>query len=250
MDGVLSRIQQEKAANASDSPDPLPSLPWRGKLPLFWQLLTGQLQLVRREIWVACAVTMALGCLVALLVATPQIAGTSAAGPALAFFIPVIAAVSVAFIYGPENDPSLEVALATPIRPRLVLLARLTLVYLYDLALALGATAILALVGEGVGIWPVISLWIGPMLFLSALTLLLLVSFGTTVAALGAAALWGLRLFAARGENLNPGVWDGASLVREFWSSTPLLVALAALLFAVAILYGPRPGRYIQEGVG
>jgi len=178
---------------------------------------------------------MALGCVVALLAVS-----ASAAGAALAVFVPVIAAVGVAFVYGPENDPSLEVALSTPTPPRLVLLARLVLVYGYDLALALAATGALALVRADVGlVWPLVSLWIGPMLFLSALALLLSLLFGSAPAILAALGLWATKLFAS-GYASSTFAPAGLDLIDAFWRTNLVLVPLAALCLAVAILQAPR----------
>jgi hypothetical protein len=205
-----------------------------GRVSLAWQLLVGQLPLVRREIWAASALTMTLGCVVALLMG-----GTSAAGATLAVFAPVVAAVGVAFVYGPENDPSLEVALSTPTPPRLVLLARLVLVYGYDLGLALAATVVLAAARMDAGlVWPLVSLWIGPMLFLSALALLVSLLFGSTPAVLVAMGLWATRLFASgyAGSTFTPA---GVDFVNAFWQTDLVLVLLAALCLAVALLHAP-----------
>lgn len=228
-EGVWARIQREEAAAGSPSPVSLVSL--------VWQLLKGQAPLVRNEIWVASAITMALGCVVALLAATP-----SATGLALSMFAPLIAAVGVAFIYGPENDPSLELALSTPTSPRMVLLSRLTLVHGYDLALAAAASVLLVAV-KGVSLWPLISLWLGPMLFLSALALLLSLLLGTTAASLTAMGLWGVRLLAEANVGSGLGVWEGAALVEALWASTPLLVALAAVMLAATLIFVPRMER-------
>ena len=208
------------------------------RLSLAWQLLLGQAPLVRRGIWASSAFTMALGCVVAILVAVPAQGGT-----VLAVFAPVVAAVGVAFLYGPENDPSLELALATPTPPRLVLLARLVLVYGYDLALALVATAVLVLAKDGVGAWALISLWIGPMLFLSALALLLSLLFGANAAILVAMGLWGARLLAESGSGR---FRTGAASLEALWRADVLLLSLAALLFAAALLYAPRSGTFAR----
>lgn len=228
-EGVRARIEPEETAPGSQSPGSLVSL--------VWQLLRGQAPLVRREIWVASAVTVALGCVVALLAATP-----SSTGLALSLFVPMIAAIGVAFIYGPDNDPSLELALSTPTSPRLVLLARLTLVYSYDLALAAGASAVLVAT-KGVSLWPLISLWLGPMLFLSALALLLSLLLGTTAASLTAMGLWGVRLLAEANALSGLDTWEGMALVETFWRSTPFLLALAALLLAATLICVPRTER-------
>lgn len=222
LDGALARIEREEAPSLS-------------RLSLAWQLLLGQLPLVRREIWAASAVTMAMGCLVSALTAT----GASAAGSAFAIFAPVIAAVGVAFVYGPENDPSLEVALSTPTSPRLVLLARLVLVYGYDLALALAATIALAAANGTFGLWPLISLWIGPMLFLSALALLVSLLFSPTAALFLALALWGARLAAGTGNVFGQRRPAWAETVEALWHANALL-PLAVVLLVAALFVAPR----------
>lgn len=227
MEGVWAKVERE--------PAPLTGPSSISKLSLAWQLLVGQIPLVRNKIWAASAVTMALGLAVSLLLST----GASAAGATFALFAPVIAAVGVAFVYGPENDPSLEVALSTPTPARLVLLARLTLVYGYDLALALAATAVLAAVNGTLNLWPLVSLWIGPMLFFSALALLLSLLFGSSAAVLTAMALWGVRLAAATYSTpgLDKSAW--AETVETLWRANAMLLLLAALLLAVALLLAP-----------
>ena len=235
MERVWTRIEKDEPAASSSG--------WlEERLSLGLQLLVGQLVLVRREIWVASAATMALGCLVALLTA-----GASAGGLVLAVFAPMVAAVGVAFIYGPENDPSLEVALSTPTSPRLVLLARLTLVYGYDFALAFAATVILALASGGEGLWSLISLWIGPMLFLSALALFLSLLFGPTSATLVALVLWGVRLVAYSSAAQGLALSREMRILESFWQSTSLLLPLAALLLIATVFYAPRQEKLSRE---
>lgn len=207
------------------------------RLSLAGQLLRGQFPLVRREIWIASPLTMAVGCLVALMTLTPNGAGLT-----LAIFAPIVAALGVAFIYGPENDPSLEVALSTPTSPRLVLLARLTLVYGYDLALSFAATGVLAIAKSGTSLWPLISLWIGPMLFLSALALVLSLLLGAATAVLVATGLWASRLVALSDATSAP-TSRTTDLIEVFWLSNTVLLALAAVMLVAAFLYTQRTER-------
>lgn len=205
-------------------------------ISLLWQLLVGQVPLMRRAIWAASAVTMAVGLLAALFATTP-----TAGGLVLGLLAPLVAAMGVALVYGPENDPGLEVALSTPTAPRLVLLARLTLVYGYDLGLALLATLVLAARG-GADPLPLMSLWIGPMLFLSALALLLSLLLDATAALLVSMGLWSARLIAAA--DLGGGRPRGVvEPLGDLWHNTPLLLPLAALLLAAALWYGPGRER-------
>ncbi|MDQ2652194.1 MAG: zf-HC2 domain-containing protein [Chloroflexota bacterium] len=202
------------------------------------QLLLAQIPLVRGAIWTASAVTMFAGCLVAVL-----LSNVVEAGVVLAMVAPLVAAIGVAFVYGPENDPGLEMSLATPTPPQLVLAARLTLVYGFDLALAVLAALVLAVQG-GTGLVPLISLWLGPMLFLSALTLVLSLLWGSAVAIIAVMALWLLRLSVAldAGRSLDLGVFT--ELGETFWQRTPLLLALTALLLLVALIRAPRQERF------
>ncbi len=226
--GALARIAEE------DAKRPPPG----SRLSLAWQLLLGQLPLVGRDIWAASAITVGLGCLVALL-----IAGPFAAGAPLAVLAPVVAAVGVSLVYGPENDASLEVALSTPTPPRLVLLARLVLVYGYDLALAFGASGVLALASEDTNLWPLVSLWIGPMFFLSSLALLLSLFLGPTPAIMAAMILWATRLLATGDGARTFLAPDWADRIELFWQADPVLLPLAAALLVAAVLLAPKLER-------
>jgi hypothetical protein len=232
-DALLSRVWDEIDRADAVGTVPHPQDPAR-RLVWLWSLLLGQLPLVRRGIWVASALTMALGCIIELLL-------PYGAGKAFALFSPVVAAMGIAFVYGPENDPSLEISLATPTAPRLVLLGRLTLVYAYDILLALVASVVITAVRGGVGLWPVIVLWLGPMLFLSALSLVLSLLSGSVVGVSIALIIWATRIMAG-GHWLPAGQRD---LFVRFWNSNTLLIPLAAVLLFVAFVAVSWQGRSI-----
>jgi hypothetical protein len=207
---------------------------------LHWllQLLHGQIPLVRRGIWAASALTMVLGCLLELI-------APYGAGKSLALIAPIVAAMGVAFVYGPESDPGLELALATPTSPRFVLLSRLTLVYAYDILLALAASVITVIVRGGVGLWPVIVLWLGPMLFLSALSLVLALLSSSGVGIAAALALWCARVMTFRVPWRVTDAW-GVALDR-FWRDDALLIPLAVALLLVAVLSLSRQERFAAD---
>ncbi|HEX3721367.1 MAG TPA: zf-HC2 domain-containing protein, partial [Nitrolancea sp.] len=185
--GLLDQIHAE--INRDEMGQPAPSRWFGVHSPHYlWQLLLGQAPLVRRGIWLASGLTTALGILVAIATMHQSVGSFT-----LALIAPVVAAFGMAFIYGPENDPSLEIAISTPTSPRLVLLSRLTLVFGYDLLIALAASLVLMTI-HGVGLWALIELWFAPMLFLSALTLAASLLFNPLVGMVGALILWGLRL--------------------------------------------------------
>lgn len=186
-------------------------------LARLWQLLRAQMPLLRREIWIASAFVMVMGLLLSL---TAPIGGPSI----LTVVAPLVAAAGVAMIYGPENDPALELALATPTSPRQVLLARLVLVFGYDLALALGASVMLAAVGGPTyGLGALVLSWLAPMTFLSALALALSLWMGAGNAASIAFLMWAARW------QLPEWVSGG-----DAWTDMPFLTGIAAAIEGVA----------------
>ena len=207
-----------------------------------WALLQAQALVVRRDIWTASALVMSLGYVVAL------IGGVGRGGGIIEALAPLLAAAGVAMIYGPDNDPSMELALATPTSPRQVLLARLVLVYGYDLFLALAATVGLlvfvppALLGE------IIMNWLGPMTFLSALALVLSLCTSTGNAVTVAFILWLIRGLERDVVKSAPAFVDPWNLTQplmhayeQLWTSPALLLSLsAALLLAAVWLAGRR----------
>lgn len=191
-------------------------------------VLRGQLRLLRPSIWAASAAGIAVSTLVAL-------GQTGQAGQVgvLAYALPLIAAVGVVFLYGPETDPGLELALATPTSPRLVLAARFVLLVAFDAALALVATLMLAR-AHGGAVWPLTQLWLGPMALLSALSLAISVAASPLIAAGGTATFWASRLY------------DGGRLALPapgFWQTSPPALALAAALVVAALALAPRRER-------
>ena len=206
-------------------------------------LLVAQFPLLRRELWLASALVMALGWLVAVL------AGSRGHGVVVAL-APLVAAGGVAMIYGPENDPSLELALATPTSPRQVLLARLALVFGYDLGLAFLATlGLLASVPAGL-LGTIILEWLGPMAFLSALALLLSLCIGTSNAATVAFLLWLARGLADGAYVIGPGGLDtavrwAAVAYAQAWQNPALLLGLAGTLVAAAVWLAGEEERFL-----
>ncbi len=196
-------------------------------------VLRGQVPLVRKGIWAASAATMALGILVAVLAH-----GRHAPGLVLSLFVPVIAGVGSAFLYGPESDPSLELALATPTSPRAVLVSRLLLVLGYDLALALVASGIVVL-AHGGDLLAAAPLWLGPMLLLMGIGLLVSLLLSAIAAVASALVLFFIQLVTQTDIAGRPssGLW---SSLASLWQTNPAVLLLALALLILAVLYVPR----------
>ncbi|MEO8395545.1 MAG: hypothetical protein ABI700_21300, partial [Chloroflexota bacterium] len=146
-----------------------------------WLLLRSQTRLVHPVTWLASGLVIALGGLVTLLLYQPAgttgTTGTTGAELPLVIVAPLVAACGVAFLYGLEADPALELLMATPVPPRLILLARLALLFGFNLAITLVCSVVLTLTHAQLSLIPLIAAWLAPMTFLSALAFLLSVIF-------------------------------------------------------------------------
>lgn len=208
-------------------------------------LLRSQMPLVHGEIWAASAGVMALGYILSV------IADLSGVVYALA---PLVAAACVSFIYGPENDPAFELALASPTSPRQILLARLVLVFGYNLGLVLAAA--LALLPFGLPapvVGPLALDWLAPMTFLSAAALALSLWVGPSNAISVTYVAWLARLIAGplrAAQMVDAPLPQPGGLVsayEAFWQSPALLLALSAALLAAALLMAGRHGRAVPK---
>jgi hypothetical protein len=201
-----------------------------------WQVLRAQAPLVPRGIWLVSAAAIALTFFVVSLWPGNEIPPTL-----LRIVLPLVTAAGIAFISGPEQDPSLELALATPASPRLVLLCRLSLVFGYNVALALGVTLLLVIF-RGAPFSLLASVWIGPMLLLAGLSLLLSVTAGTMAGVASAIGLVMLRLFVSTLGALGGVTRDAwhLGLLDALWQTTPALLALALVLYIAAVLLVSR----------
>jgi hypothetical protein len=201
-------------------------------------LLLAELRLVRPSVWVASVLVMAFAVALALT------GGSGAGATVLSLVAPLVAVAGVAGVYGPERDPAFEALAVTATSPRVVLLARVTLVFAFDLALAVGASAVVHLGGPQTGLVSLVTGWLGPMALLSALSLLLAMWVGPNLAASAAGALWGLRVLTVGVPQLGEG-WL-ATAMRQVWATSPgTVTATLALLVAAAVLsrHHLRPGR-------
>lgn len=203
-------------------------------------LLRAQLRVVRNEVWAASVFVMALGAAVTLTTFQPASSGSTLP---LVLTAPFVAAVGVTFLYGPFVDPALEIELTTPVSPRLVLLARLVLVFGYDLALGMLASLALTIARAEISFWPLVTAWLAPMAFLSALALLLSVlTADPTLGILVSLGLWFLQVMR-----------QSPDLARLIWFVPNLLTAeahlwlglSAALLGTAALWLGGREERWL-----
>jgi len=189
---------------------------------------------VRREIWAASALVMALGVVVSVV----WQGGDSATGLPLALLAPVVAAMGIATLYSP-TDGVWELERTTAVPPRLLLLARLLLVFGFDLALAVLGSLALALFTPQAGLWLLVSTWHAPMTFLAALAFLITVIAGAVeMGMLVSLGLWTLQAIRLTGDRLGNFVLYWPDLFSP--TSRPWLWALALLILSGALWLGGR----------
>lgn len=197
-------------------------------------LLKSQVYLIRKELWPACALLMALALMAVMISDQTGI---------LTFLAPLISAASLAAIYGPQNDAASELTMATAMSPWKILLARLTLVSGYNIILALISSVILLSIIPVDLLGGLIFSWLGPLAMLSALALMLSMWIGTGNSIIVTYSLWIVQFFRI------PQIvqfwplshkWDAfLEGYRLFWQSPDLLFLLAFLIVVVA-LYSTR----------
>ena len=196
-----------------------------------FNIIRSQIHLVKKEIWPASAAVIGLGLTTALI--------SDQAG-ILTFIAPLVAAASLATIYGVENDIANELTLSTPTSPWKILLARLVLVSGYNLLLSLAASLVLSSVIPTEFIGTLILSWLGPLTFLSALALVLSLWIGTGNSIVFTYAIW-------TAQYIRPplvlenwplyNLWvDFLERYQSFWQSPTILLCLALIIFCAALL--------------
>jgi hypothetical protein len=213
-------------------------------------LVVAEARLIRLAVPVASALVMALGVAVVLVhdSAGGRLGGGGAAagtaGLVLALIAPVVAAAGVAGTYRSRRDPAAEILATTPTTGRLLLLVRIALVFGYDLALALAASAALTAAGtaDKAGLNALIGAWLGPMALLCSVSLLVAVRFGPDVALGAAVGLWAVRVLAGGG--LAGDMWLARFIVATWSTNVGVLAVSAAFaVAAVALTGGVGPFR-------
>ncbi|HEX2908193.1 MAG TPA: hypothetical protein VHO69_15085 [Phototrophicaceae bacterium] len=235
---LIARLQLEMLAAAQPSR-------WQ-RVREWWPLLLvlAQLRIVRREILAASLLVVMLGVVVNL--TTTQVNGLSP----LAILAPVMAAVGVALLYDSDMERILDLEDSTPASARLLLLARLLVVFGLNLVFSLVGSVVLALARADVLLWPLILSWLVPMTFLSAFAFWLSVVTGDSIAGMVFSLLvWGLHVTFRLPPMVNPitlllslpGLSDPVM--------QPRLLILAALLVVMALWLVGEPKRRTGESL-
>lgn len=206
---------------------------WWQRLGEQWWLLVlfTQARVIGSAIWVASLLIMSLGVLVTL----PQISAHLSTLP-FTMLAPLVTAFGVAFLYDDTLPGIHELEDSTRASLRFLVLARLVLLFSFDLLLALLGSIVLALGHSEISLVPLILTWLAPMTFLAALAFFLSVLVIDPLAAsVFSLALWGLYLIARNSEGpffalLSVPDLTAASARLPLALTTVLLITLALWL--------------------
>lgn len=216
-------------------------------LSLQWTLLIlrAQLRVIHRAIWIGSALILSLGAVVTLFAAP---GGLALVQLPFVLIAPVVTGVGAAFLYGEGIDPPLELQQTTPVRPGVVLLARLTLLFGFNLTLALAMSVVLAVLRSEISLVPLIAAWLAPMVFLSALAFVLSVIWFDARLSVGIAlAIWMLNTVRhfADVRLLPPIVTDMPDLLSS--DVRPLLMISAAAFVIAGLWISEREERHLRS---
>ena len=242
--GAPMAAPAQSGANHAEAPGiPATRAAFSRLLALWGATWLRQTRIMRREVWLV----MVCGALaaVALTLAIRLHGGAYEYAAAVAFILSGASATGVTFLAQVEHDPGLELTLATPVSLRFVLGGRIALVVGYNCALAVVASAVIALISRQSAL-AVIQGWVGPLLLLSAIALAISLAVGSATAVCGALLLDFTQLLRALPTPLDgaPTVANALDAMRlvgaQVWGAYPATLILVALLIIAAAILAPQ----------
>jgi hypothetical protein len=217
---------------------------WTGVAAEVWRRHPGWLERTTARLLRSPGLTRALlttpSLLVPWLVSTVVVFGIGAflrlgpGQPAVWLLAPAIAAVGIAYAYGPGIDPAWELCYSMPVSERMVLLTRVLAVFALNALLGLAASAASGAVAS------LTFGWLIPMTAICGLTLAVAVAArSATVGAATGIAAWVITVLANRTAS--------GQLTATVTNTETYLPYLAAAACAVAVVaYATRPQRGLQ----
>ncbi|MGW0520225.1 hypothetical protein [Crossiella sp. NPDC003009] len=214
-----------------------PAASWRDSLSLAGQLLRWQWRLLPRALVLAGVAGFAA--VVAVVLGLP---GQSGGGGVFGAMVSLLLLLGVVWGCEPERGRRSELALTLPVSPAMVFLARLTLVLGLGLALAVAGSAVVWAAGSPSTLPGLVASWLGPSLLSAAVATVLAVWRAPWPGLTGGVLVWAAGWLVTRGAALHPEAGLAAAL-RLVWPTTPVTMAVAVALFALAVRMAARAGR-------
>lgn len=195
-----------------------------------WLVVRAQLPIVRQRLLAASLMVMTLGALIVMA------SGRAWSRDVFVSLAPLAVAAGSAMLF---RDGLGELALVLPATPRLVLVARLVVVFTVDMVGALlTSMAVAGRLHEALG--ALIAAWLGPMLLLAVVSLLVSVLSNPGTGITVALGLWFLRVLA--GLEAPGGIITGpvAARIDAAWTTSPAVLAGTVMLLIATIAVAPR----------
>ncbi|PSL00225.1 hypothetical protein CLV63_102352 [Murinocardiopsis flavida] len=240
---IAPALAAERAAPAAESAPP--TLTASGAARLAATLVLRQARLVPASLWPLTAAGIAVLFVFAWQAPDPSV-GAAFFGPA-ATLLTTGAALAVC---SPRRDPRSEMLHAMRVPPAVVWLARLVLVLGAVLAaLAVASAASAAVLGAPQDTAALIASWLGPAALGVGMTVFGTVWRSPAVGAAFGAGSWFMSVLGSRGA-AQPGSLPSGTrdTIGALWSTTPLSLAVSAVLLAAAVWLVSRPDRSLGEG--
>ncbi|QBD83038.1 hypothetical protein EPA93_46585 [Ktedonosporobacter rubrisoli] len=194
-----------------------------------------QLPLIPKSVWLVTALCMFTGCVLEVVISPRFMPAYTHMQWMLSVLCTVASAIGVAYLQGQENDAGMELVLSTATSIRTVLLSRMAIVVGYNVALAASASALITLIYNG-SFWEMAQLWLGPLVFLSSISLVLSLAVGSMFAILASLTLVATQTLTF---SLGKGLQSFFVAPSPAWQTNPLMLSLALLIIALAILFAP-----------
>ncbi|MEQ8674276.1 MAG: hypothetical protein RLP44_11075 [Aggregatilineales bacterium] len=224
----LIRLLSAEMPSAKANTVSTPNIRWIGLV------LWSQLRVVQKEIWLASLLVMVLGTIVSLLRYDPASGNLTA----LAIIAPVIAAVGIGLLYDDDMALIRELEDSTLMSTSMLMLARLLLVFCFNLVLATTGSIVLALAETQLSLIPVIMSWLAPMTFLSALAFFISVLSAQAIAGgLISLVLWALHILMQVADKQSIAIQILSLQGLSALVTRPFLFIVAGLLVAVTLWY-------------
>jgi hypothetical protein len=182
------------------------------------------------------------------------LAQVSADQPLVWLIVPAVAAMGIAYAYGPGVDPAWELSMSCAVSDRMVLLSRSLVVFAVNAALGLAASAATLGTRAEAHTAQITFAWLFPMTAVCALTLVVAVVARSASAGAGVGVAAWIIFVLARGVASSPSgpatqnpasaAGDLTAAITDPYLYLPYLVVAACC--AVAVVYVTRPQRGTQ----
>jgi hypothetical protein len=202
------------------------------------RLARAQIELLEPPFWWSSLLLSALGLCLALGY------GSTAAILCLVLLSPLIASAGVAYLFRPATHTLWELERLSPVQPFELLYARLALILLMNIALAIALLLVVWSHNTQMILWRLLLIWFGPMIGMSGIALFCSVRWNTIAGVIAPIAVWvGLIVVGWRDTILSTTPTTAALVSQIDTSNVLLLSASMVLILGLWLFY--ESGRWV-----